>query len=104
MCKINFKMPVFPEGITDAERRSIMFEALSALDLHHWSRSVKILRIFLGKLLLSFEADLPFGNLSCHKESSEWFTLLYRFECRYICVYRSGNRRYYDRMFLASYG
>ena len=26
-------MPVFPEGITDAERRSIMFEALSALDL-----------------------------------------------------------------------
>ena len=33
MCKINFKMPVFPEGITDAERRSIMFEALSALDL-----------------------------------------------------------------------
>lgn len=35
MCKINFKMPVFPEGITDAERRSIMFEALSALDLSH---------------------------------------------------------------------
>ena len=33
MCKINFKMPVFPEGITDAECRSIMFEALSALDL-----------------------------------------------------------------------
>ena len=33
MCKINFKMPVFPEGITDAERHSIMFEALSALDL-----------------------------------------------------------------------
>lgn len=33
MCKINFKMPVFPEGITDAERRSIMFEALSSLDL-----------------------------------------------------------------------
>ena len=33
MCKINFKMPVFPEGITDAERRSIMFEALSTLDL-----------------------------------------------------------------------
>ena len=33
MCKINFKMPVFPEGITDAERRSIMFETLSALDL-----------------------------------------------------------------------
>ena len=33
MCKINFKMPVFPDGITDAECRSIMFEALSALDL-----------------------------------------------------------------------
>ena len=33
MCKINFKMPVFPEGITDAERRSIMFETLSSLDL-----------------------------------------------------------------------
>jgi hypothetical protein len=35
MCKINFKMPVFPEGITDAERRSIMFETLSSLDLSH---------------------------------------------------------------------
>ena len=33
MCKINFKMPVFPKGITDAERRSIMFETLSSLDL-----------------------------------------------------------------------
>lgn len=28
-------MPVFPEGITDAERRSIMFETLSSLDLSH---------------------------------------------------------------------
>lgn len=33
MCKIQIKLPVIPEGATDNERRTIMFEYLSNLDL-----------------------------------------------------------------------
>ncbi len=33
MCKINFTLPAIPQDATDDERRSIMFEALTNLDL-----------------------------------------------------------------------
>lgn len=33
MCKIQINLPVIPEGITDNERRTIMFDYLSSLDL-----------------------------------------------------------------------
>ena len=54
MCKINFKMPVFPEGITDVERRSIMFEALSALDLSALVEKRENLTYLFGQIASQF--------------------------------------------------
>lgn len=56
MCKINLSLPVIPEGATDNERRKIMFDYLSSLDLSEmvekreklsylsWANALSILR------------------------------------------------------------
>ena len=45
----------------------------------------------LENISLCFEADLPFGNLSCHKESSNRSSILYRSSSWYFCLYRGRN-------------
>ena len=88
MCK--FKKPEIPANITADERRSLMFNALSSLDLNdklEKRENDKLSYLSWANAWAEFKAAYPSATLSSNQKSRKQLTLLHRSECRYYGVY-----------------